>query len=561
MQEQASAVSTEAMHTLRRFTPKQRRRILCVSPKFSRSFGTFNHTFPIMNVKGFMPPQGLLLVAGLIPEGWDVRFVDENVAAAEPADFEWADVVFTSGMHIQRERIRDIIRRAHAAGKPVALGGPSVSSAPYYYPEADFLHIGEAGDGTLRMFEHVDESARRPEGQLKFHNPDRLPMEQFPTPAYHLVQVADYLLGSIQFSSGCPFTCEFCDIPALYGRNPRLKRPEQIVRELDQLADCGAVSVYFVDDNFIGNPKAAAELLPHLIEWQRRRDFQVRLSCEATLNIARYSEVLEQMRQAFFTNIFIGIETPEPAALKAIKKTQNLRSPILEAVQTINRYGLEVASGIIMGLETDTPATPQAIVDFARQSNIPIMTVNILYALPHTALYERYEKEGRILSEAESAHRDSNIRFRIPYDQIVANWRNVIHNVFAPEALYARYDYNARQTYPHRLGPTRPWKQLTAGNLKRALSIFTRLVWRIGLRSDYRRTFWKMAWTQLSQGKVETMFQVAMVAHHLITYGRECVHGQLQASNYSARTVVEDSLHPPHGDKPPASTPSEAIPA
>jgi hopanoid C-2 methylase len=524
---------------LRSFKPRHRRRILCAFPRYSYSFGTFNHAFPLMgDVKGFMPPQGILLIAALIPQEWEIKFIDENIRRITPEEFAWADAVLVSGMHIQRHRINDITRRAHEAGKVVALGGPSVSSAPDYYPDVDILHCGEIGDSTLRLFQRLDETVERPSEQIVYRTVERLPMVEFPTPAYHRIDLRKYLLGSIQFSSGCPFTCEFCDIPALYGRNPRLKSPEQIVRELDLLADGGCVSVYFVDDNFIGNPKAAQELLPHLIEWQKRRDCQVRLSCEATLNMATHTKILEQMREAFFTNVFFGIETPDPRALKAMKKGQNLRTPILEAVETFNRFGIEAASGIIMGLDTDTGETPQAIIDFAEVSHIPIMTVNILYALPNTALYDRLEKENRVLHNAED--RDSNIVFLQPYETVVRNWQRVIGKVFGAKELYARYAYNAIHTYPNRIKPRNPLKQATPANLLRALGIFRRIIWRVGICSDYRAQFWKMAWTELRQGNIETMFQVAMVAHHLITYARECTQGKMQSSNYSVRRVEED---------------------
>jgi radical SAM superfamily enzyme YgiQ (UPF0313 family) len=521
---------------LRSFQPQNRRKILLAFPRYSYSFGTFNHAFPLMgDVKGFMPPQGILVIAALIPQEWEITFVDENIRRVTPEEFAWADAVFISGMHIQRERIHDLTRRAHAAGKVVALGGPSVSSAPDYYPEVDLLHCGEVGDATLRLFERLDETVARPQPQIVYRTIERLPMTEFPTPAYDRIDIRDYLLGSVQFSSGCPFTCEFCDIPALYGRNPRLKSPDQVVRELDLLADGGCVSVYFVDDNFIGNPKAAESLLDALIEWQKRRDCQVRLACEATLNMAGHTRILEKMQQAFFTNCFFGIETPDPAALKAMKKGQNMRMPILEAVQTVNRYGIEAASGIIMGLDTDTAETPQALMDFALVSQIPIMTVNILYALPNTALYTRLEKENRVLHEVEN--RDSNIVFLQPYETVVRNWQRVIADVFSPENLYARYAYNAIHTYPHRIKPKNPLTQATWPNIRRALGIFRRIIWRVGIRSDYRRLFWKMAWTELKQGNVETMFQVAMVAHHLITYARECTQGKMQSSNYSVRQV------------------------
>ena len=468
-------------------------------------------------------------------------FVDENIERATPEQFAWADAVFVSGMHIQRTRIHDITRRAHDAGKVVALGGPSVSSAPDYYPDVDLLHCGELGDSTLRLFQRLDETVERPEEQLVYRTIEKLPMAEFPTPAYKPDRPAEIICSvRSSFPAVARSPCEFCDIPSLYGRNPRLKSPQQVVRELDELADGGCVSVYFVDDNFIGNPKAAAELMPHLIEWQKRRDCQVRLSCEATLNMASHTKILEQMREAFFTNVFFGIETPEPTALKAMKKGQNLRAPILESVRTFNSFGIEAASGIIMGLDTDSPETPQAIMDFADVSNIPIMTVNILYALPNTALYTRLQKDNRVLMGAEAEDRDSNIVFLQPYENVVRNWQKVIGDVFSPEKLYARYAYNAIHTYPNRIKPKNPWKQATFSNLSRALAIFGRIIWRVGIRSDYRKLFWKMAWTELKQGNVETMFQVAMVAHHLITYARECTEGKMQSSNYSVRRVEAD---------------------
>ena len=227
----------------------------------------------------------------------------------------------------------------------------------------------------------------------------RLPMTEFPQfPAYELAETKKYFLGSIQYSSGCPYQCEFCDIPGLYGRNPRLKTPQQIIAELDKLRECGVTgSVYFVDDNFIGNRKAALDLLPHLIEWQKRTGYVMRLACEATLNIAKRPEILEKMREAFFVTIFCGIETPDPDALKAMHKDHNMMVPILEGIHTINSYGMEVVSGIIMGLDTDKPETGDALLAFVDESRIPLLTINLLQALPKTPLWDRLEREGRLV--------------------------------------------------------------------------------------------------------------------------------------------------------------------
>src|SRR5438105_348817 len=324
----------------------------------------------------------------------------ENGGLAERLrDFRWADAVFVSGMHVQRPRIHDVIARAHAHGRPVVLGGPSVSACPEYYPDADVLHLGELGDATDRLIEYLDHHGGRPCHQLRYETVERLPLAAFPTPAYGLIRLREYFIANIQFSSGCPYACEFCDIPALYGRNPRLKTPEQICRELDLIAAAGCTSVYFVDDNFIGNQKATLELLPHLVAWQERHRYPLRFACEATLNIAKNERTLALMREAGFITVFCGIETPEPQALRFMSKDQNLRMPILDAVQRINAHGLEVVSGIILGLDTDTLETADHIIEFIRESRIPLLTINVLYALPKTPLWQRLEVEGRLVPE------------------------------------------------------------------------------------------------------------------------------------------------------------------
>jgi radical SAM superfamily enzyme YgiQ (UPF0313 family) len=520
------------MHSLRTFKPHERRRVLLVFPRYAKSFGTFDHAFALLGVRAFMPPQGILLIAALLPAEWEMRFLDENIRPATAADFAWADVVFLSGMHVQRERINELNDRAHDAGKLTVLGGPSVSAAQEYYPTVDLLHCGEAGDATLSLFEHLDRTVCRPEIQQVFRSSDRLPLTEFPSPRYELTATTWYLMGSIQFSSGCPFTCEFCDIPGLYGRNPRLKTPAQVIGELDQIRKQGMNAVYFVDDNFIANPRAALELLPHLAKWQEKHGFQLRLSCEASLNISEYPQILELMRQAGFVTVFCGTETPEPAALRAIKKTQNLRRPILETIKTLNNYGLEVASGIILGFDTDTPETPQAILDFASESQIPLMTVNLLYALPKTPLYDRLKRQDRILDDPS---RDSNIVFLVPHDTVVERWRRVIARLYDPASLYARFQTQCDSTYRNRRAVP-PWKRLTVRNLRRAAKILGRITWHVGLRGNYRREYWKMFWAQIRKGEIEAVFHIAVVGHHLITYAREAVGGKMQPSHYSLQT-------------------------
>jgi radical SAM superfamily enzyme YgiQ (UPF0313 family) len=525
------------------YLPTHRRRILCVYPRYARSFGTFQHAYGFFGgrVRAFMPPQGLLVVAAYLPESWAVRFIDENSQPATAADFQWADAVFVSGMHIQRPQIHDIVARAHTHDRPVIVGGPSVSGCPEYYPDADMVHVGELGDATDRLIEHLDSTPGRPPAQLHFETKDRLPLADFPTPAYELISLQEYFIANIQFSSGCPYSCEFCDIPALYGRNPRLKTPEQVLRELDLIAAAGASSVYFVDDNFIGNQKATLELLPHLVEWQTLNKYPLRFACEATLNIARNERVLALMREAGFITVFCGIETPEPDALHAISKDQNLRMPIVEAVQRINSYGLEVVSGIILGLDTDGPDTADRIIDFVHASRIPMLTMNILYALPKTPLWRRLEAEGRLLSDSG---RESNVAFKLPYETVRQMWRRCITAAYTPEAVYARYTHNITHTFSRRKKyPTNP-RRASWANVRMGLGILARLIWYVGVRSNYRRTFWRLAWPTLKARNIEPLIHAAVISHHLIEFTRDALQGLGEASFYAPTTVVPPDLRP-----------------
>jgi len=523
------------------YRPTTARNILCVFPRYTPSFGTFHHAYALLGgVRAFMPPQGLLLIAAYLPKSWGVRFVDENARAATTEDFRWADAVLVSGMHVQRPHIEDIMRRAHACGRPVAVGGPSVSGCPEMYPEADFLHVGEMGDATDELIERLDGLEGRPARQIVLTTGERLPLAAFPMPAYELISIPEYFLASVQFSSGCPYTCEFCDIPALYGRNPRLKTPEQVVAELDRLREGGAQSVYFVDDNFIANPRAALDLLPHLVAWQQRHRYPLRIACEATLNIAKNEAILGLMREAGFVTIFCGIETPEPGALEAMSKQQNLRLPILDAVETINRYGMEVVSGIIIGLDTDTRETADRIIEFIHASRIPILTINVLYALPKTPLWTRLERADRLV---HGEGRESNVDFLLPYDTVLDMWRRCIEAAFEPTFLYARYAHQQAHTFPHRLAyPVDP-RRLAPHNIRRGLGIFARLFWRLGVRGDYRRAFWAMAARMLGTGRFEEFIHSVIVSHHLIEFARQCLAGMPEPSFYAPVRSLPPVLH------------------
>ena len=510
------------------------RRILCVFPRYSSSFGTFEHAYPLTDgVRAFMPPQGLLLIAAYLPKTWEVRFVDENIRPVTAEEFTWAEAVMVSGMHIQRKQMNDICHRAHAYDLPVAIGGPSVSACPDYYPSFDYLHIGELGDATDELIARLARDGSRPERQVVLKTAERLDMAEFPIPAYELAEIPRYFLGSIQYSSGCPYQCEFCDIPGLYGRNPRLKTPQQITRELDKLLECGIRgSVYFVDDNFIGNRKAALDLLPHLIEWQKKTGYVLRFSCEATLNIAKRPEILALMREAYFATIFCGIETPDPVALKAMHKDHNMMVPIMEAIETLNGFGMEVVSGIILGLDTDKPETGEHLLNFVEQSQIPLLTINLLQALPRTPLWDRLKRENRLI---EDEGRDSNVDFRLPYEHVVTTWRHCMGEAYEPAKLLGRFEYQIGHTYPNRLKPPVSRARLSARNIKLGLTMLRNIFWKVGVRGDYRRAFWAFALRRLARGEIEYLISSIMVSHHLIVFARYASHGRTNASYYSLK--------------------------
>ncbi len=391
-------------------------------------------------------------------------------------------------------------------------------------------------DATEALIATLDADPSPPAEQQIFTTAERLPLAEFPMPAYELIEGRRYFLGSIQFSSGCPYRCEFCDIPALYGRRPRYKTPAQITAELDAMLAAGIVgSIYFVDDNFIGNKKAARTFLPHLVAWQKARGYPVRFSCEATLNIAACPDILVLMREAFFYAVFCGIETPEPDALDAIQKSHNNAVPMLDAIRTINSYGMEVVSGIILGLDTETSATIDNLLTFIDRSQIPLLTINLLQALPKTPLWDRLSIAGRIESDGM---RESNVVFARGNAEVLADWHVAIRRAYAPEAIYSRFAWNSIHTYPNRIRPALSRARLSAANLRRGLVTLAKIITMIGLLGDYRSVFWRMAWPALCKGRIDELIAAALVAHHLIRFGRECTEGRQNAAFYADRPPV-----------------------
>lgn len=479
-------------------------------------------------VKALMPAQGLLVIAAYLPRQWHVRVIDENVRLAEDVDYKWADAVLMTGTHVQRPFIDKITRTAHAHGKLTVLGGPSVSASPEYYPNIDVLHIGELGDATDALIELLDRMPERPEHQIRLETQERKPLEDFPLPAYEYLDASNYFLNNVQFSSGCQYLCEFCDIPELYGRVPRVKSPSRLLAELDWLVENGARgAIYFVDDNFIANRRATKEFLKHLVEWQGSRGYPVRFTCEATLNLARYPDILKLMREAGFNTVFCGVESPEPLAIKAIRKQQNLRVPMIEAVQTLNHFGIEMAAGIILGLDTDTPETVDRVLEFIESSQIPMLTINLLYALPKTPLYRRLASEGRLDS---TPGRVSNVRFKLPYETVVEMWLKCLAEAYSPEKLMSRLEYQTRATYPNRISPK---QKVSPSMVLYGLRILKRVLWQVGLMSEYKRSYWKVCGPLLRSGRIEELLHIGIVSKHLIRFTQDCLSGRGEASFYA----------------------------
>ncbi len=334
------------------------------------------------------------------------------------------------------------------------------------------------------------------------------------------------------------------------------KNPEQLLAELDAMMaqPSRPQTIYFVDDNFIGNKKAAREILHHLVAWQKRNHYPFNFACEATLNIAKQTEVLELMREAAFVTVFVGIETPEIDALKGMRKEQNATLPILESIATLNSYGLEVTSGIILGLDTDTGRSADRLIEFIEHSQIPILTINLLQALPKTPLWDRLARDGRLVDNAKL---ESNVRFLRPYDQVLADWRRCIAFAYAPERLFARFLHQVDATYVNRLRV--PAKgRLTFANVRQGMVLASRVFTRVGLRSTYRRAFWRAALYALRRGQIEAMLSMGFVAHHLITFTQEALRGEQNASFYSTHERGE-TAHDRAREAPLALRPPPAV--
>jgi radical SAM superfamily enzyme YgiQ (UPF0313 family) len=422
--------------------------VLMLYPLFTaESFWSFGESCKLMGVRRPAAPLGLITVAAMLPESWTVRLVDCNTAEICEDDLAWADVVFTGGMLPQQTDTLRLIEVCRAAGKPVAVGGPDPTSSPHVYARADFQVLGEA-EGVIDAFIAAWDNGER---SGVFTAPKfQADVTRTPVPRFDLLKFDDYLYLGVQYSRGCPFTCEFCDIIELYGRVPRTKTAAQMFVELETLYRMGYRGhLDFVDDNFIGNKKSLRQFLPQLAEWQRAHGYPFEFTTEASVNLADDPELLGLMGAANFFGIFVGIESPDPATLVAMRKKQNTRRNIAESIHKIYAAGMLVTAGFIVGFDTEKVSMAEAMIDFIEEAAIPVCMVGLLFALPNTQLTRRLGREGRLRPDHDLASNMSGgdqctagINFDPvrPLRDILMDYRTVLDRVYSPAAYASRVD-------------------------------------------------------------------------------------------------------------------------
>lgn len=502
-------------------------RILLVYPAFPKTYWGMEYARLLTQRAALLPPLGLLTVAALLPQDWDARLLDMSVEPLRDEDLRWADFVFVSAMQIQQESYHDVIRRAHALGKKVVVGGPYVSTDPDASSDADCMVIGESEDIIATLCRDLQDGTL-----LRCYRSEQRPdVTKTPVPRFDLLRIEAYQTIGVQFSRGCPFNCEFCDIIEIFGRVPRTKTPEQLMREFEAIHATGFRGmVFLVDDNFIGNKKAARQMLPVLAAWMDAKNYPFDMFTEASINLAADDRLITLMCEAGFTSVFIGIETPSQESLAETQKTQNLRLDLNSAVEKLTRAGLEVMAGFIVGFDADDEGIFQRQRDFIQSAPIPLAMVVILSALPSTQLWRRLEKEGRLLEDwsGENFGR-ANFQTRMPEDVLIDGYERLLSAVYEPEAYFARCLRVLELTPKAR--PTRfrfPWRD--------AYGTLFRVLWRQGVRAPYRRAFWRFLATTLLRypRQIPRCIAQAVNGEHVIRFTTEDVVPRLRKSRIEA---------------------------
>jgi radical SAM superfamily enzyme YgiQ (UPF0313 family) len=480
-------------------------KVLLVYPEFPDTFWSFKHALPFQGKRSAFPPLGLLTISALLPRHWEKRLVDTNVQRLKDSDLDWADVVFFSAMIVQGPSLKEQIARARRRGKRTVVGGPITSAQEAVVWHADHVVEGEAEE----MIGQVAEDLERGVAQPHYTSPHVVDVTRAPLPDLHLVPLRRYSSMSVQFSRGCPYTCEFCDIIEIYGRRPRTKTPDQVCAELDQLHRLGwRGSVFMVDDNFIGNKKSVKALLPRLVQWMHDHKYPFTLYTEASLNLAEDEQMLAMMREARFTRVFLGIETPVAESLKETTKFQNLRKDLLESVRLIQAYGMEVMAGFIVGFDNDPPDVFDRQIEFIRQAAIPLSMVGLLTAVPNTQLWRRLKAEGRLLKASLGNNTLADLNFipRMDAQQLVDGYRRILSTIYNPREYFQRASAFLGQL----------------GSGSRSPLVFSdvmalgRSLWRQGFLSNYRQEYWKFIVQSVRQHRrhFSKAITLAIMGHH-----------------------------------------------
>jgi radical SAM superfamily enzyme YgiQ (UPF0313 family) len=424
-------------------------KILLVYPRVAETFWSFKHALRIVRRKAAFPPLGALTVAAMLPREWEKRLVDMNVRDLSDTDLRWADYVFISAMIAQKDSARNVIDRCIALGVKTVCGGPLFLSYREDYPDVDHLVLGE-GEVTVRQFvKDLLQGTPQP-----VYEPGKHPsLGSVPIPLWDLINMKDYVTMSIQYSRGCPFDCEFCDIIVMNGRVPRTKSDEQMLLELDALYNRGwRGSVFIVDDNFIGNKKRVKSLLRRIIFWQENRPSRLSFFTEASVDLAEDEELMDLMVAAGFNKVFLGLETPSEESLRECGKSQNLRRSLSESVRIIQKHGLAVMGGFIIGFDNDPPDIFEKQVNFIQNNGIVTAMIGLLTAMPGTRLYKRLEKEGRLLFKASGNNTDvaGSLNFipKMDRETIVRGYQWVMNSIYSPEMYYKRILEFLKQYHP-----------------------------------------------------------------------------------------------------------------
>jgi radical SAM superfamily enzyme YgiQ (UPF0313 family) len=497
-------------------------KVLMVWPRFPSSFWSFDGILDLVPIETDQPPLGLLTVAALCPKNWTLRLIDRSFEDLLDTDILWADLVMVSGMRVQKDDIRETLLRARALGKRTMIGGPFASSEPELLLSlADHLVVGEPDE----IFHEIAADVERGSAKRLYVVKDKPDVSKTPPPRFDLLKIEKYASMAVQFSRGCPFQCEFCDIITIYGRKPRTKRPSQLLAELDVLFELGwREQVFIVDDNFIGNHKLALELALKLEEWQKSHDYALLFYTEASIDLAQRPGLIEAMVKANFFYVFIGIESPSPKSLIEAKKFQNLRRDPLESIRFIQSEGLWVTAGFIIGFDSDTEEIFEQQRDFIERAAIPWAMAGFLQAPPSTPLFDRMLKEGRLLMEstATSNFDPPNFRTLLPLSVLLEGYRGILVSLYGASAFYDRcyrslLQWNSRKPQKPPEIPLLP-----------TLGIVVRSIVHQGILSSYRKAYWKFllrlaARWSLNPPKFSLGFAMLLSGHHFIRYARNVV--------------------------------------